>query len=1019
MVPLIARSHFSLLRGTASVADLCRAAVERGFQRIALTDTDNLYGLWEYLRYCRRNGMKPIIGAEITDPVDRSSRAVCLTLNTQGFRNLCRLLSRRHLDQGFRLSTALPGLDEGLIVLTSSEVLLQGWAGLGLRVTAALPIRPSGRAYALRQSAIRMGLPYTIVPDSFFLAPEDYERHRLLRAIAGNTTLSHLAPHETAPAEAWLASSEEYRRRFEIWPEAWDRSDEIADRLSWDGPDGAIVMPPWSCPDGLPADELLRRKSWEGAQARYGIPVPATVRQRLDYELGVIAGKNFSSYFLVVQDIVRRSPRICGRGSGAASLVAYCLGITNVCPLKFHLYFERFLNPGRKDPPDIDVDFAWDERDAVLSSVLDQYRGRSAMVCNHVLFQGRMALREIAKVFGLPDFEIKQFIKELPWLHHPWGEEAETETVHEPFPANIPLDYPAPWPQILKMTVGLLKTPRYLSVHPGGMIITPGPIEDFAPLEMAPKGIPIIQWEKDGAEESGLVKIDLLGNRSLGVIRDAIAAVRSNRQIFEDARWEPEDDPQTQTLVARGDTMGCFYIESPATRLLQRKAAVGDYEHLVIHSSIIRPAANPYIQEYLRRLKGGDWQPIHPLLRHVLDETFGIMVYQEDVSKSAVAIAGFSEVEADGLRKILSKKDKEFALKDHFLRFQQGARRRGVTDEQILAVWKMILSFSGYSFCKSHSASYARVSFQAAFLKTHFPAEFMAAVISNQGGFYNTFAYVSEARRLGLRILPPDVNQSAIAWTGRERSVRVGWLSVKDLSAETQKRILCARTEDGPYTGFENFLDRVRPEEDETRALIDAGAFAAISAGTEAAELLWRLAQRKRRRERGGHARLFDSLEETPSPSFPPEPEISRLRRQFAALGFLVDRHPMHLYRNLLSGRRRTMASDLFRFIGRRISTAGWLITGKTVFTCTQELMQFLTFEDESGLIETVFFPEAYRRFCRTIDWGRPYYLSGLIEENYGAVTLTVDRAELLPRLPAGSKTGNFSPIEDRGCIPR
>ena len=389
------------------------------------------------------------------------------------------------------------------------------------------------------------------------------------------------------------------------------------------------------------------------------------------------------------------------------------------------------------------------------------------------------------------------------------------------------LDFPPPWPEILGFARRLVGTPRHLSVHPGGVVITPRPIDEYVPLERAPKGVPIIQWEKDGAEDAGLVKIDLLGNRSLGVIRDALAELRENGCGVDESGWEPEDDFATRETVAQGRTMGCFYIESPAMRLLQQKSRVGDFEHLVIHSSIIRPAANDYIREYVRRLHGGAWTPIHPLLSEVLAETYGIMVYQEDVSRAAVALAGFSHAEADGLRKVLSKKDRARQLPDYARRFEAGARGRGVAPEQVAAVWDMMMSFDGYSFCKPHSASYARVSFQAAYLKTHHPAEFMAAVISNQGGFYSAFAYVSEARRLGLTVLPPDVSASRVRWSGCDGRLRVGLLAIKGLAAETQRRIVDGQ----PYAGLRDFLDRVRPDEGEARALVHAGALDRLAAG--------------------------------------------------------------------------------------------------------------------------------------------------------------------------------------------
>jgi DNA polymerase-3 subunit alpha/error-prone DNA polymerase len=442
--------------------------------------------------------------------------------------------------------------------------------------------------------------------------------------------------------------------------------------------------------------------------------------------------------------------------------------------------------------------------------------------------------------------------------------------------------------------------------------------------------------------------------------------------------------------------MGCFYIESPAMRLLQKKAKVGDFEHLVIHSSIIRPAANEFIREYVRRLHGGKWEPIHPLLEDVLDETYGIMVYQEDVSKVAVAMAGFSHADADGLRKIMSKKDKVRRLRDYRKRFFEGARSRGVTDKQIDAVWNMMMSFDGYSFCKPHSASYARVSFQAAFLKTHYSAEFMAAVISNQGGFYSTFAYVSEARRMGIEVLPPDVNKSDIRWKGKGTSMRVGLLSIKHLAAGTQKHIIEKRR-NKPYLDISDFLERVRPDEREARSLIHAGAFDSLHCKEDRAGLLWKLVVwQKLGAKRNRAPDLFRCSTDSSivKPSFPPQKERERLRHEFEVLGFLCDRHPMVLYEDALKHRGIIKAIDLPCFAGRHVRIAGLLITGKVVHTKHGDPMNFLTFEDETGLVETTFFPKAYSRFCAMLGKDRPFILHGKVEEDFGAHTLTVERVD-------------------------
>lgn len=626
------------------------------------------------------------------------------------------------------------------------------------------------------------------------------------------------------------------------------------------------------------------------------------------------------------------------------------LQITNVCPIKHNLYFERFLNPGRKDPPDIDIDFSWDERDEIIADVLNEHRGHAAMVCNHIGFKPRMAIRETAKVYGLPEYEISRLTKRIPWIPFGGGDLA---TCMSELPSLKDQDLSGPWPDIIALAERLLGIPRYLSVHPGGVVITPNPICDYVPVQTAAKGVPIIQWEKDATEEAGLVKIDLLGNRSLGVIRDAVAAVKSQGIAFDELHWQPEDDSQTQNAVSKGLTMGCFYIESPAMRLLQKKAGSGDFEQLVLQSSIIRPAANEFIREYVRRLHGGAWQPLHDKVVDVLDETFGLMVYQEDVSKVAVSLAGFTHSRADGLRKVLSKKDRELKLRDYRAEFFVGCASRGVEPPAIEAIWKMILSFDGYSFCKPHSASYAKVSFQAAYLKVHFPAEFMAAVISNCGGYYSTFAYVSEAKRLGLAVLPPDVMRSEKAWRGEGRRILVGLQAVRGLSEGCMEQIIRCRSR-RQFSTATDFFTRVRPADDEARALIHAGALDSLDKSRNRAMLLWELAVFRRIQESLTHASLFD-IHLPPPPRLPPPEPREQLRREYGVLGFLCRIHPLSLVKQNQNG--VTTARSLPGCVGRRVRFAGWLLTGKLVSTKTGEAMEFLTFEDETGMVETTFFP--------------------------------------------------------------
>ena len=995
MIALGLHSHFSLMRATASPRALCRDAVAKGYATLALTDTNNLYGLWPFLTACKETGITPIIGADIRAG---TKRLFALVKDLEGYRNLCRLLSALHCEPGFDLCASLQARHQGLVILAADQESLRLCKALGADTYAALTREPNQENSGLRHLAAKLGLPAVAVQDSFFLSAQDAPLQRLIRAIAANTSLSRL-PESASDRNGMLPSSVEWQRRFALWPESLRAAAEIAEKCTLRSPYTGQIMP--LCAESDP-DKQLRSLAFAGAALRYRKPLPQEVVTRLEHELSLISTMGFSSYFLVVHEIVGPVARTCGRGSGAASLVAYCLAITNICPIRHNLYFERFLNPGRLDPPDIDIDFAWDERDRILASVLHRFGCHSAMVANHVALQPRMAIREVAKVFGLPGAEISRISKKLPWIWRTVMEdEGNLEEDYLDHLQNLPqlrgADLSGPWPEIVRLATQISGIPRHLSVHPGGVIITPEPVSSYVPVEWAAKGVPVIQWEKDGAEEAGLVKIDLLGNRSLGVIRDALHQLKENGHSLDENQWLPEDDAATQAMLAQGKTMGCFYIESPATRLLQQRSQRGDFEHLVIHSSIIRPAANEFIREYLHRLHGRPWQALHPLVGGVLDETYGIMVYQEDVSRVAVQF-GFSHADADRLRKIMSKKDKELQLKDYREKFFKAAGERGVDAATTGRIWAMMMSFSGYSFCKPHSASYARVSFQAAYLKAHFPAEFMAAVLSNQGGFYSSFAYVSEARRLGLVILQPDVNCSRVHWQGKGKELRVGLMAIAGLTSATCKRIALA-AEERPFSSVFDFLGRIQPSSDEAKALIHAGALDGLhkDAATNRGILIWLLAAwKKTSRQKGS---LFP-IDPAPPP-LPAEDPRQRLRNEYRVLGFLCEQHPITLFTAIRQKAGALTAQQLLHLPDqamqqrRRFKFLGWLITGKIVGTKKGEAMEFLSFEDETDILECTLFSREYQRHCHLLHRKGPLMLEGYLEKDFGVRTFIISQVSI------------------------
>ncbi len=1002
-------SYYSLMRGTASPDALCEAAVRSGFRMLALTDTNGLYGLITFLQAARVHGILPIVGASLET---EKEKAVLLAKTAKGYEIVSDLITQRHLVKDFSLSRALPESIGHVAFISSDPDLLRNVRG---RAERYVEVAPGPGARTALRLAHHLRIPPVATNAVFFPRPDDYSLHRLLRAIDLNRTLSTLPEDETVDPSRWLLPVGNMENLLPYCPEALENAARLAGECRTDWEVGRVVFPRYR-------DEerdhfvLLEERCREGIRRRYGESNPA-VETRLREELDLIRSKGYVDYFLVVADIVRRRSITCGRGSAAASLVSYLLGITHVDPIRHNLFFGRFLNPQRADHPDIDVDFPWDERDGLMEEVTRVYGvERTAMVANHVGFKARGGVREVAKVYGIPAARIKEVTRRLSFYTRA-GKIGDRLENHPKF-HHFPLD--PPWPEIFDLATRLEGIPRYLSVHCGGMVLVPDRVSRYVPVQMAPKGVRVIQWEKDQTEDAGLIKIDLLGNRSLAVIRDGLAAVKRNTGMEIDyAKFNPLDDSATVELIGRGDTMGVFYVESPATRQLQKKARRGDFEHLVIHSSIIRPAANRYIREYVDRLHGAPYDPIHPRLAGLLDETYGIMVYQEDVVKVSMALAGFGWADADGLRKVLSKKSPH-RLAEYREQFFNGCGQRGIPPETADKVWDMIISFAGYSFCKPHSASYALVSFKSAWLKVYYPAEFMAAVISNGGGYYTTFAYVSEARRMGLTVLGPDVNESEWHYTGRGNRVRMGFQQLRSARAEVLEEIVGERYRNGPYASLSDFLRRIALFAGDGAVLVKSGSLDSLAGGLNRPQLLWAVEAWCREHPRGREASplgLVFAPRTTPRvPVLADVPRERILLQEAETLGFVLSVHPLTLADLPRDDRSRPpiAARDLDSWVGRDVRVLGWPITRKEVATMEGEPMEFLSFEDTTDIYEAVLFPDAFRRFCQHLDMNRPYLLSGTVERDRGAVSLAIRQVRRLAmRLPAdvgrgaeGTETG-------------
>jgi DNA-directed DNA polymerase III PolC len=1038
-------SHFSFGLGVSSPDALAEAAARRGFRALACTDTNGVYGAIDFQRACASVGVRPILGAHL---VTGGQETLALAVDERGWGALCRAITEIHWANNGdtrSLSNIFATDREGLILLSRDTGFLEQARHLSGPENLYAELRPGRGRHAVLAAARRLGIPVVATNGVVAAHAEEWGRHRLLRAIALNTTLSALPANEVWPPHAWLCDAADLARHFPDCPEAVRAAGEIAERCTYTIPVGQRTVPP-RVTDTAGAFDQLRQLTLEGSRRRYPVMTPE-LKERLDLELGVIAQKGFADYFLVVRDIVQHGPTHCGRGSVANSVVSYCLGITHVDPISSKLVFERFLNLERRDPPDIDLDFPWDERDQVLEYVFRQYpRLHSAMVANHNCFQPRGALREVAKVHGRPAGEIREVTRRIPFFEDGQRRLPELVATHPNFQG---LNLASQWQEFARTAEELVGIPRHLSVHAGGVVITPTPLTDYVPVERAAKtlkgvggacperseGVPVIQFEKDGTEDAGLVKIDLLGNRSLAVIRDAIEAVHGHTNHRIDYTSSTAgDDERAKALFRTGQTMGVFYTESPASRLLCAKSQADTFELLVLNTSMIRPASNKYIQLYLERLRNhAPYEPLDPSLRDTLADSFGIMVYQEDVVNVCTTFAGMSPATGDGLRKALSKKRPAKHLGAYAEEFFNGARRLGRDPDAAERVWDMIMSFAGYSFCKGHSCSYIQIAQHSCALRANHPAEFMAAVLSNGGGYYQPFAYVAEAMRMGLQVLPPDINASDFRCIGRGREIQIGLQFVKGLSADAVERVLTMRG--SGYTSIFDLRARTGIAPSDLRLLIKVGALDSIAEGWTRPMMLWLVDSAGQRGElalslsKGGdagrqkhpnsHPDQGVEFPASPLPHFPTDwfddlpPAVPvlkeysaerRRREEYATLGFVTDAHPMQLHADQLRRYRLCPSTELHQHIGRHVLAAGMLTAAKPVHARTEEPMEFATFDDGHGLIETVLFPDIYRECGHVLFDQGPFIFRAKVEQEFGAITLTITHLDRLERARARSR---------------
>ena len=878
-------SNYSLLTGASPFEDLLEEARADGMGALALTDRNGLYGAIPFYKKAQEMGIKPIVGSEIEL---HGQKAVCLARNRAGYSNLCRIVTNRQLQENFDLAEGIVRHADELYVLCADEAVLRKLATAMPRERLFVLLEifppsdsvcpspgssatPTGVSWHTSQKSLRgltelaadLRLDVVAGNNVMFATPDRYQTHRILVAVRENILLDDLNEQNLAHPEAYFKSAEQMEALFKDMPEAIENTRRIADDCNLEFELGKPKFPKSELPPGETAFSHLWKLAFDGVRERYQ-PLRPDVIERLKYELDVINRLGFAEYFLIVWDIVNFARKnnipIVGRGSAADSLVSYVLGITSVDPIHFDLYFERFLNLYRTDCPDIDLDMCWRRRDEVLKYVYDRYGAdQVAMIANHNSYQARSAFRDVARVFGLPLDEINLLSAMLPYYSV-----ASIRDAIKVFPETrgFPIDR-EPCKSIIAEAERIDGFIRHLSIHVGGIVIGDAPLPTYLPLERATKGLIVTQYDMGPVEDLGLVKIDLLGQRSLSIIRDTVRAVEENYGAKIDLAKIPDGDPKTVALLSEGKTIGCFQIESPGMRNLLQMMQASNIRDVIMGLSLIRPgpSGSGMKELFIRRRMGMEKTTyLAPQLEKVLGDTHGVMLYQEDILKVAEAVAGFTLAEGDVLRKGISKKRDPARFKEMQDRFLKGSAANGVEPEAAQRIWDLICNFASYSYCKAHATTYGHISYQATYLKAHYPAEFLAAVMSNQAGFYETREYLEEARRFGVKILLPDINRSGFFFRAKGGVIRIGLMQIRGFSRTSIKSLVRAR-QTYPFTSLADFCRRVKISHPEIENLILCGAMDGFDQTRP--ELLWRLKlmrseKRKEKQDDGKQLALFD-----------------------------------------------------------------------------------------------------------------------------------------------------------------
>ncbi|MBZ4684471.1 MAG: dnaE [Desulfomicrobiaceae bacterium] len=1025
-------TEYSLLDGAIRLRDLCARAVDYGMEAAAVTDHGNLFAALPFYLEAKKHGIRPIIGCEVYvtgNMHDRSDKnrfhLVLLAQNLVGYHNLVRLVSagflegfyykprvdkeclKRHAEGLIALSACIKGeipwtltqvgMDAGLEVARQYAAIFPGRLYLELQENG-LPEQEEANARLL-ETAQTLGLPLVATNDCHYLEREDFEAHDALLCIGTGKTVDTPGRLRFSSNTFYFRPPEEMEAAFAHVPEALENAARIADLCQVEFDLGRHHFPAYAVPDGCSMEDEFQRLAREGLEVRlrqlpYAVD-PQEYRDRLEHELAVITEKGFAPYFLIVQDFINWAksqgiPVGPGRGSAAGSLVAYALRITDLDPIRYRLYFERFLNAERASLPDIDVDFCYNRRDEVIRYVTEKYGAdRVAQIVAFGTMKAKGVVRDVARVLGIPLKDADRVAKLIPddlkmTLDKALEQEPELRALVENDPVFAKLFH------ISRRLEGLARHP---SQHAAGIVISREPMVEYLPLHVGKNGEVVTQFDMKKVEMVGLIKFDFLGLKTLTVIHDALRLIAHGGGTPPDLETLPLDDAATYELLCRGETDGVFQLESEGMRRVLRSLKPSCFEDIIALLALYRPGPleSGMVDDFIDRKHGRKpieyaYPELAPRLHPILEDTYGVILYQEQVMKIASELANYSMGEGDILRRAMGKKNPEEMAKQRS-RFLSGARENGISEEAAGWIFDLMEKFAGYGFNKAHSAAYALISYQTAYLKAHFPAEFMAATITSEvSNSDKVLAHVNACRDMGLTILPPDVNQSRYEFTVEDGAVRYGLSGIKGVGEAAVQGMVAERDAHGPFASLLDFCCRVdlrKANKKVLEALIKAGAMDTFGCHRglllAAVEPVMAMAQRQAKRKRSGQL-SFAAMADASTcrltgigADVPIEGEVrilddtEKLRMEKEALGFYLMGHPLEPYREELRRMDLTplaACAELGEGTAVRVAV---LVTGlKAITTKRGDRMAFAEVEDLSGSGEMVLFSDVFAA-CREV----------------------------------------------------